>query len=342
MVIVSIEEFKEDPNSFWNISISVDFSDTEIQILTQGEDLGEKLYSMIYLWITPTKANYTENPIPEDEVSKLIESNTLKIEEENKKVEEQQKLAELKEQKKYEESWITEWLKVINDSIDHIEQLIKAWEWIISWNELKELEDYLNEMKKIRLWTNFNKMAAMVLESHAVVESVENRIFEANKDKSFLIDKNSCVSNIDVLSEYFHSNRIAEKVKFQSTELKSSDSLSNMLWSSGILVGLLKKDLSFTFDNSTIDEVFAILLELIEYIVAWVIIVISLMRLVSWFIWMGNFSLYLLPAMWWLGLLIYLLNNLKLKWILLNIVWFAVLVLIYWRWLKLLLNTFAL
>jgi hypothetical protein len=115
-----------------------------------------------------------------------------------------------------------------------------------------------------------------------------------------------------------------------------------MLWSSGILVGLLKKDLSFTFDNSTIDEVFTILLELIEYIVGWIIVVISLMRLVSWFIWMGNFSLYLLPAMWWLGLLIYLLNNLKLKWILLNIVWFAVLVLIYWRWLKLLLNTFAL
>ena len=112
MVIVSIEEFKEDPNSFWNISISVDFSGTEIQILTQGEDLGEKLYSMIYLWITPTKANYTDNPIPEDEVSKLIESSTLKIEEENKKVEEQQKLAELKEQKKYEESWIKDWLKI--------------------------------------------------------------------------------------------------------------------------------------------------------------------------------------------------------------------------------------
>ena len=185
-------------------------------------------------------------------------------------------------------------------------------------------------------------MAAMVLESHALVENIENRVFEANKDKSFLIDANSCVSNIDVLSEYFHANRIAEKVKFQSTELKSSESMSNMLWTSGILVGLLKKDMLYNFDNSTIDEIFVIVLELIEYIIACTIIVICLMWLTSWLVWMGNFSLYLLPAMWWLGLLIYLLNNLKLKWILMNIVWFAVLVLIYWRWLKLLLNTFAL
>jgi hypothetical protein len=37
-------------------------------------------------------------------VEKLIESNTLKIKEEDEKVKKQKELAELKEQKKYEES----------------------------------------------------------------------------------------------------------------------------------------------------------------------------------------------------------------------------------------------
>ena len=342
VVIVSINEFKEDPKSFWNIGMSVDFSGSEIQILMQWEDLWEKLYSIIFLWLQPTKANYVDNPISEEEVEKLIESNTLKIKEEDEKIKKQKELAELKEQKKYEESWITEWLKVINDNIDHIEQLMKAWEWIITWNELKELEDYLNEMKKIRLWTNFNKMAAMVLDAHALVTEVENRIFEANKDKSFLIDKNSSVSNIDVLSEYFNLNKISEKARFQSSGLSASENVSNMLWSSAVLLNLLKKDTSYTFDNSTIDDILVIVLELLEYIIVCATVVMCLMRLISSVAWIGDFSLYLLPAMWWLWLLLYLLNNLKLKWVIMNIIWFAVLVLIYWWWLKLLLNTFAL
>jgi hypothetical protein len=48
----------------------------------------------------------------------------------------------MEEQKKYEETWIKDWLKIINSNIDHIEQIIKAWEWIIMWNKLKELDSY--------------------------------------------------------------------------------------------------------------------------------------------------------------------------------------------------------
>jgi hypothetical protein len=116
----------------------------------------------------------------------------------------------------------------------------------------------------------------------------------------------------------------------------------NMLWSSAVFLNLLKKDASYAFDNSTIDDILTIVLELLEYIIACTIVVMCLMRLISSVVWIGNFSLYLLPAMWWLWLLLYLLNNLKLKWVIMNIIWFAVLALIYWWWLKLLLNTFAL
>jgi len=185
-------------------------------------------------------------------------------------------------------------------------------------------------------------MAAMVLDAHALVTEVENRIFEANKDKSFLIDKNSSVSNIDVLSEYFNLNKISEKARFQSSGLSVSENVSNMLWSSAVLLNLLKKDTSYTFDNSTIDDILVIVLELLEYIIVCATVVMCLMRLISSVAWIGDFSLYLLPAMWWLWLLLYLLNNLKLKWVIMNIIWFAVLALIYWWWLKLLLNTFAL
>lgn len=342
VVIVSINEFKEDPETFWNIKVSTDFNGSDVEIFMQGEDLWERLYFIIFLWITPTKANYIKNPISEEEVNQLIESNTLKIQEEDEKVRKQQELAELKEQKKYEESSIAEWLKIINSNIDHIEQLIKAWVWIISWSDLKQLDEYLNEMKKIRLWTNFNKMAMMVLEAHSLMKKVENEIFEANKDQKFLVDENSSVSNIDVLSEYFYSNRISEKAKLQPSGLKTSESISNILWSNAVLFNLLRRDVNNTFDNTAGDEIFSIVLELVEYIIICSIIIISLMWLGSSLLWSDRFSLYLLPAMWWLWLLLYLFNNLNLKWIMLQVVWFIALLLIYWWGLNLLLSTFAL
>ena len=140
VVIVSIGEFKEKPNTFWNINISVVFDDTEIQILTQWDNLDERLYFIIFLWLAPVKANYINNPISEDEVQKLIESNTLKIKEEDEKVKEQKELAELKEQKKYEESWIKDGLNIINANIERIEQIMNAWEWLLSWSEIKKLD----------------------------------------------------------------------------------------------------------------------------------------------------------------------------------------------------------
>ena len=342
VVIVSINEFKEDSETFWNIKVSTDFNGSDVEIFMQGEDLWERLYFIIFLWITPTKANYIKNPISEEEVNQLIESNTLKIQEEDEKVRKQQELAELKEQKKYEESSIAEWLKIINSNIDHIEQLIKAWVWIISWSDLKQLDEYLNEMKKIRLWTNFNKMAMMVLEAHSLMKKVENEIFEANKDQKFLVDENSSVSNIDVLSEYFYSNKISEKAKLQPSGLKTSESISNILWSNAVLFNLLRRDVNNTFDNTAGDEIFSIVLELVEYIIICSIIIISLMWLGSSLLWSDKFSLYLLPAMWWLWLLLYLFNNLNLKWIMLQVVWFIALLLIYWWGLNLLLSTFAL
>ena len=69
----------------------------------------------------------------------------------------------------------------------------------------------------------------MVLEAHVLIRNVEKEIFEAKKDQSFLIDKNSALSNIDILSEYFHLNRISEKAKLQPTGLKFSENVFNML-----------------------------------------------------------------------------------------------------------------
>ena len=342
VVIVSLTEYKEDPLSFWNIIVNLNYNWSNIQLITQWEDLSESTLFIVSMWLIPWTINFVDKPIPEDQVKDIINTALSKAKEEDKKVKEQAEIEELKEKKKYEEAWIKEWLKIINSNIDRIEQVIKAGQWVLWWGEIKKLEEYLNEMKKIRLWTNFNKMAALVLDAHSLLINAENQVIEANSENKFLIDKNSIVTNIDVLKDYFDFSRISEKSVLQPAWLKTSEMLTNAMWKNSILLSLLRRDIIHTFEDSSFWELFDIVINLIEYIIVLAIITISLSWLVGPLFWFDSFSLYLLPAMWRLWLLIYLLNNVELKWTVSRVVWFVVLILIYRKWLVLLLNTFAL
>lgn len=342
VVIVSITEYKEDIKNFWNIVISLTYNDSDIQIIAQSEDLSEEIFFIISLWLRPSRVNFIDNPVADVQMMNIINSAILEAEEEDKKIKEQEEIETIKERKKYEERWIKDWLKILNANIDHIEQILKAGEWILSWNEVKELENYSSEMKKIRLWTNFNKMATLVLEAHHLLKHAEEEIFDANVDNKFLIDDNSSVTNIDVLKEFFYSNKIMERATLQPASLTTTELITNTIWTKFILLKLLWHDLTHSFSDYSFDELFDAILKLIEFIVIVTTVVVTLLWLIGPFVWLNTTSLYLLPALWWLGLLLYLLRTLKLKWAITSIAWFVVLVLIYWQWLKLLLNTFAL
>ena len=342
VVIVSINEFKEDPQSFWNIVVNTDYNWVNIQLITKWDNLSDVMFFIISLWLRPLSINFVTDPIPEDKMKVMIDSTILAVEEEDKKAEQQLKFEEFQEKKKYEEKWLKEWLRIINLVIDRIEQVIKAGKWVISWNELKKLKEISDEMKKIRLWTNFNKMVSLVLDSQVLLKNAEKEIFNANTNNSFLINKNSSVTNIDVLKNYFDFNRIYEKIKLQPSTLTTTESIMGTMWENSILLNLLWQDISYSVNNYSLGEFTNIVIKISEYIVLLIILVIALSWLVSPLLWIDKFSLYLLPAMWWLWLLIYLYRNLELKSITAKIIWFIVLVLVYRRGLILLLNTFAL
>jgi hypothetical protein len=54
-------------------------------------------------------------------------------------------------------------------------------------------------------------MATLVFEAHELVKTAEDEIFKAYDSQKFLIDKNSSITNVDVISDLFDSKRISEK-----------------------------------------------------------------------------------------------------------------------------------
>ncbi len=54
-------------------------------------------------------------------------------------------------------------------------------------------------------------MASLVLESHELVNEAQKQILEAYNSQKVLIDKNSSVTNIDVIEDLLKINEIKEK-----------------------------------------------------------------------------------------------------------------------------------
>jgi hypothetical protein len=145
-----------------------------------------------------------------------------------------------------------------------------------------------------------------------------------------------------VINDIFDSKRISEKAALQASSLTLWESVLSILWPATVFLKLLKRDITYTFKNSSVDEIFSVVMNLIEYFILTGIIVLSLLWLLAPLVWIQNFSLYLLPALWRLALLIYLYNSLELSWVIRRLLWFIILVFIYRRGLILLLNTFSL
>lgn len=342
VVIVNITKFEWDSASFGNILLTTTYKKTKIEILTQWDDLEERIYFFVFLELATESANYVDKPISEEESKALIESTIQKIKQENENIKQEKQKKEIKEQKIYEEKWTKEWLKSINRNIIRIEQVMKVWQWIISWRDMKELEDYLNELKKIQFGTNFNKMAALVLDVHSLLWKLEKEIFEAYDDKKFLINNNSSVTNIDIISENYTASKIQDKSLFQPNWLTTRESIDNMVWPSATFFKLLEKDVVYTFKNTSNEEFFDVTMKIIEYITLSATVIATLTWLIGWIFEDGRFSLYILPALWRLWILLYLYNSLKLKSRPSKLVWFVVLAILYWQGLIMLLNTFSL
>ena len=72
-------------------------------------------------------------------------------------------------------------------------------------------------------------MAALVFEAHQLVKTAEDEIFKAYDNQKFPVDKNSSVTNIDVINDLFDSKRISEKGSLQTSSLTPGESVLNIL-----------------------------------------------------------------------------------------------------------------
>ncbi|MDR2540758.1 MAG: hypothetical protein LBD11_03035 [Candidatus Peribacteria bacterium] len=211
VVSVSLEEYDKPPEEFGKIHMTVSFKEKEFSIVTFSDTVEKSIRYVFSLGLVPKNVMVTDGSVPEEEIQQQIQTIAKEYEAEHKHREDLQEGIKEKELKKYENKDIQHALKVINSNIDRIDQILLIGRTILGFDESKILTDISNELKKIRLGTNFNKMVQLLLDAQSHIAKAEDAVFLALDDKKFLIDRNSTVTNIDVITQYAELMRSEEK-----------------------------------------------------------------------------------------------------------------------------------
>ena len=122
-------------------------------------------------------------------------------------------------------------------------------------------------------------MASLVFSAHELVKNAEAEIFKAYDAQKFQIDKNSSVTNVNVIDDMFASKIISEKASLQASSLSLGESVLSILGPVTVFLKLLKRDIVYTYKNSSVDEVFSVVMKLLEYMVLTMVIVLSILWL---------------------------------------------------------------
>ena len=264
IVVVSLDEYEGSAESFGSITATVPSQTQEIIVVLKGDSLEDALSFLYSLELFPISINFLDiqRVLPDVQVAQLLKKVLSEHEEASHVWAAQQQQLQQKEQKRYENKNIKEALKVINHTVDRVSQILLIGKGMLSSDEIRTLNSFSEDLKKIRLGTNFNKMVMLLLETQHHLQKAEDKVLKALDDKKFLIDRNSIVTNIDVISE---SNALL--IAQEKYLLKQQLTVQESLYLSGkyatIFAKFFNKDLAAQF--TSLDLLIPNLVAMLEY-----------------------------------------------------------------------------
>lgn len=264
MLILSLEIYEKPTSEFGKYEILVPFKEKEYPIVTYTDTFEKSIRQLFQLGLKPKRANIADGSMTQEHIVAMIQA----VQEETKIEKDRQEVLTKEQEKKKTETYtdksIKSALKIINDNIDRINQLLTLGANIFDPKEKAKLTLISEELKKMRLSNNLNKMVNLLTEAQQVILTNEERIYKEIEDKKFFIDRNSRVTNIDIIQEYANITKAKEKLI-----LKQKATSKEQLYALGGPVTVFSlffwKDLAYEFSQAK-QRLLPIMTEMIEYL----------------------------------------------------------------------------
>lgn len=250
IVILNIKQYDKEDITFGDNFWVIDYNWQLISIVTRFEDIRESTNFLIEAWIRLVKIWSFSNSLTTDEYIQILNEEQASYQAKIQASQAVKNVAQENEKKIYENQKMHSIQEIITKVFDRIQETFDLVSWNVSWSIIKKLRDLQEELKKDRMWTNYDKITMTIDNVFNVIDEIQEEFLQNIKDKESIIIKDSHVTSFDTFKEYNAFYR-SEIIKNLSEIHKKEDRYYIFLWKDGIFLKFLKIDFIKKFSDFT-------------------------------------------------------------------------------------------
>ncbi len=241
LVALQLYEYKEEKvKNYWKIKILINFEWQEIRLLSNTTEIEGTVYWLSVIWFDIQNINFVENWLEQtkiDEILKTAKADATQWLNEKKEADAQKKKkeAELFDEKKWEKYQIE-----INKLLNNIQKLTNDAKDFVDKDKLKNLFKQWQELSKLKMWRNFEKIAITLEKTYNLYGDLEQEYLLKQKASRIQVSWSN-VSDTYVVSEIQKLEKAKWLTNLWSTNV--NDVLNANFWWVLMYLKFLKKDL---------------------------------------------------------------------------------------------------
>ena len=184
ILILSLKEFSQDKETFGDIYFSINLNFQEITMVTKYEDIQEACTFFTFIGFEIMNINSYSTPLSEKQVDAIIEKAKLEVEKKKAEIEQQSRQKEAQENKFYQDIDLESAKKNIFRVFEKIEEMGKRSAGTISIQDMKKIKSLSEELRKLRLGTNLEKIRDTIQELFIIIEKINTVWYASIQDTS--------------------------------------------------------------------------------------------------------------------------------------------------------------
>jgi hypothetical protein len=201
ILILSLKEFPEDKKVFGDVYFIIKQGFQDIEIVTKYTQIQEAANFFRLIGFDYTHINRYSKPILQDEINTIITIAKIDTANKKEKVREDIQKKEDEDKKVYEDQDLESAKKIIVIVFEKVEECTKRATGLISISDSKKLKALVEDLKKLRMGTNFEKIRETIQEVFKILEIINNTYFDSIQNPNETISNESLVTPVDVQKE---------------------------------------------------------------------------------------------------------------------------------------------
>lgn len=302
LVALELYEYKKEKvEPYWKIKILLEIDGQEYRTLSNATELDDLIYQLSVIWLNVKNINYVDwQKLGQPEINEILSSQKEKAEQRLKRKNDIVERNKEKDSAIFDDQKLERTLKLTKEFLEKVPIFVEKAKYTLSKAELKLLEDQRQELSKLKMWNNVDKISTFLEEAYDNYTNLEQKYL------SFQDSPNIDVSWSNITDAYL----LAEITKLEKAKnlLKIwwwkgwEDILYANFWWVLLYLKMIKKDFLYKIKNisQNLPEIFYYLTLLFFFITVFSSVYLSIINkneflfvimICSWVFWLVFFCI---------------------------------------------------